>query len=388
MGGRGRKKIITKVIVKKDRRRLSLPQKIIAGVPIKLGLIGSMNRNLEWKFDDGSNNYGNSLVAKVFHRVGQIKVTLVDKLRRDPPLTEVINVIRDTRSLKASVEAVLPNKKVVFTALNFLGKNIKWDFGDGTIKISAKKLISHTYSRLGTFNVTASDFGGRGKKLFQKRIFVSNILPGFRIENLEFTFSNGKYYTIAKKKQYKLDYNLRIKAVGSGILQGKIILDGVNLGFFDIYFNGSNIGFLNNSKKPKLSLINLGMHRLSFAFINYNYSGAKPFLRYFVTEGERISLKAPKDGSVLDQSNPVKFTWTTPYKYLNYEYSYSLIPFQFLNDNQIKWKKATKKNSIFLDISKYGKGKYSYLIIRAINKSGVIKAVSQIYFFKVKREIN
>ena len=74
---------------------------------------------------------------------------------------KTIKIIPDNRSLKISAKAVLPKKKVVFTGINFLGKQIKWDFGDGTTKITSTKYISHVYSKLGKFKVTVSDFGGK-----------------------------------------------------------------------------------------------------------------------------------------------------------------------------------------------------------------------------------
>ncbi len=384
MGGRGIKKIVKNIIVKRDTRKLSLPQKITAGVPVNLGLKGYLSGKYEWKFDDGSVDYGNSLVSKVFKRAGMVRVTLLDKLKNDPPLTKVIKIVPDKRSLMVSAKSVLPKKKVVFTALNFLGKQIKWDFGDGTSKISSAKSISHTYLKQGKYRVIASDFGGKGKKLFQEEILVSNILPGFKIETIEFKFNDGKYYKIVQKNQYKLGYKMRIKTSKTGLLTGKIIVDGMTLGLFEVFMNGNDVGYLKDNVKPKLPLLELGMHKLSFEFTNYKFSGQKPILRYFVTMGKSILLKTPKDNSILNASKTVKFVWTTPYKYLDYEYSFSAIPFQFLNDRQIKWKKSDTKNSFLLDYKKFKKTKFGYLIIRAKDKNDRVKTVSQIYSFRIK----
>jgi len=382
--GRGKKSIIKKVIVKRDTRQISIPQRIIAGVPIDLGLRGRLNGNYVWKFDDGTSGRGQSLASKIFNRVGVIKVVLTDSSKKEPPLTKLIKVIPDTRKLTLSVKTVLPNKRVTFNVKKFLGRKVSWDFGDGIKKITNTKKITHLYSKLGKYKVKVRDFGGKGKKLFEGDILVTDILPGFSIERLEFSFNNGKYYEIARKNQYKLGYKLRIKAVGSGILHGKIFLDGSVLGLFEIYLNGSNIGYLKNSDKPKLPLNELGMHKLSFEFTNYKFAGQKPFLRFFVSQGKRIYLKTPKDNSLLDSTKPVKLVWSKPYKYLDYEYSFSLIPFQFLNDNQIKWEKSESGNFTNIDLKNYKQKKFAYLLIRAINKEKVVKAVSQIYYFKIK----
>ncbi len=384
MGGRGSKEIIKKIIVKRDTRDILLPQKIIEGVPVKVGLKGYVAGNYEWKFDDGSIDQGVSIASKIFKRAGLIKVTLLDKLKKDPPLVKMITVVPDRRLLKLSSEVVLPKKKVICTAVEFLGNQVKWDFGDGETKITNSKSVSHSYSKTGNFKVIASDFGGNGKKLFQKNISVSNILPGFKIQTLEFKFSDGKYYKIAQKNQYKLDYNLRVKAMGSGILFGKILVNDTTLGLFEIYLDGGKVGYLKRSAKPKLPLIDLGMHELSFEFTNFNYSGQKPVLKYFVTIGKSIFLKYPKDNSTLSLLKPVKFVWTNPYKHLEYEYAFSVIPFQFLKDNQVDWTKPKSKNSVSIDLQKLSKAKYGYLIIHAKDKNGTVKTVSQIYSFKIK----
>ena len=384
MGGRGLKNIIKKVIVKTDNRKLSLPQKIIAGVPAKLGLKGYLSGDYEWKFDDGSIARGNSLLSKIFGNAGMVKVTLIDRSKKNPPMIKHIKIVPDMRLIKLSDKAVLPKSKVVFTAVQFLGKEVQWDFGDGTIKTTSAKSISHTYSKLGKFRVIASDFGGKGKKQFQKEVLVSDILPGFRIEAIEFKFNDGKYYNIAQKNQYKLDYKLRIRAKGSGILNGKIIVDGVTLGLFEIYMKGNDVGYLKKSVKPKLPLIELGMHKLYFEFTNFEFSGKKPVLRYFVTIGKSILLKTPRDNSVLSSLKPVKFIWTKPYKNLDYEYSFSSIPFQFLNDDQIKWVRSKTKNSFIMDFKNNKKTKYGYLILRAKDSNDFVKTISQIYSFKIK----
>jgi PKD repeat protein len=278
----------------------------------------------------------------------------------------------------------LPKKKVVFNAVKFLGRKVSWDFGDGTVKVTNAKRVTHLYSKVGKYRVKVRDFGGKGKKLFKGDILVTEILPGFEIERLEFSFNNGKYYKIAQKKQYKLGYKMRIKATGAGILHGKILLDGSVLGLFEIYLNGTDIGYLKNSEKPKLPLNELGMHKLTFEFSNYNFSGQKPFLRYFVSNGKRIILKSPKDNALLKSTEPVKLIWSLPFKKLDYEYAFSIIPFQFLKDKQIKWKKSEKRNYSLIDLNNYKKEKYAYLLIRAKNKANTVKAMSQIYYFRLK----
>ena len=132
--GRDGKAIEKSFLVENDSRRLVLPAEIIAGEAVDMRLQNAAGGNFVWKFSDGDSRSGPEVKGKAFRVVGLQKVSVADPSGKFPPLEKMVQVLPDTRALKSSARYILPREEVVFTAANFKGPGIRWDFGDGSVK--------------------------------------------------------------------------------------------------------------------------------------------------------------------------------------------------------------------------------------------------------------
>jgi len=266
-------KFIEKIImVENDSRFINLPGEIIAGEAIDMQLKNTAAGNFIWKFSDGETRSGQDLKGKSFRHAGPQKITVADADGKYPPLEKTIRMLPDTRVLKSSAGFILPKEEVTFTAMNFKGPGIRWDFGDGTIKENGQAKETHPYSTLGRFQVKAVDFNGRSSKVFSTDVVVAEMTPGFQINTLEFVFGNGKYYRVIAKNSPGPNYQLRVKTKGRGVLNGQFILDNMPIGLFQIIVQENQTGQLAKSQIVALPAIDPGLHELTVKFNNYTFN--------------------------------------------------------------------------------------------------------------------
>ena len=152
--------------------------------------------------------------------------------------------------MKSSAGFILPDESVTFTARNFRGPGVRWDFGDGTVKENGLAGEKHAYAALGRYQVKAVDFNGRSSKVFSAEVVVADMLPGFEVSALEFAFDNGKYYRVIAKNSAAPGYQLRIKARGRGVLNGQFMLDNMSIGLFQMVVQENQTAVLPRAQMP------------------------------------------------------------------------------------------------------------------------------------------
>jgi len=383
--GTDSKKIEKMFNVGSDRRSLSISGEMLTGVPVDIELKNARGGNFVWKIAGGAGGggVGPLLNNAKFDTPGNMIVTIIDRSGKYPPFIKKITVIPDPRVLKLSMDKVLPGEKVKLTAFNFRGNGVEWNFGDGTPPVVSSKVITHKFKNTGVFKVVVKDLAGKGKKLFEKSVRVSEILPGFDIGILELLFDNGKYYRVIPKSSSPPSYKIRFKAKGRGLLRGKWLLDGDTFGQFSIMLYENSVAALKKSELPRLPIIDLGIHELTFKFLNYNYGKSVPILKYFVSNGSAIEIISPIRGSKLVAGEKVTLKWRLKKENQKFEVAVSQIPFRFIEDKQVHWQNAGHKNSFVPDLSQYKKGQWIFWMVRVVDSSGTMINSSETAEFKI-----
>ncbi len=381
--GKGSREIELSINVVRDSRVLELGKTIIAGVPFSMQLKNSQGGNYEWKFQGGKTVSGQNPGEIVFNTPGVKQIILTDRSGLYPPVVKTINVQPDTRSLILGEETVLIGEPLKLTAQNFNGNAVKWDVGDGSPPKILSKTITQTFNKTGTYKITAVDYEGQGKKLFTKTVKVREQTEDFRINALELTFSNGKYYRIVPLNSFSPGYQLKLKINGKGIITGKWLFDGKVFGLFTKLLAGRNLITIKASEVPKLPVLETGIHSLSLDFENYNFEGKIPTLRYFVTNSGSIKTISPLSGSKLTRKDIIKLKWKKKRQGDRFEIAVSEIPFQLQSDNSINWIETGEDTSFDLETAKYKSGDWIYWQVRIVDATGSVSTVSDILFFKI-----
>jgi hypothetical protein len=378
-------KFIEKLIqVENDTRVLVLPPEIIAGEEVSLQLQNSPGGSFNWKFSDGESHSGPDLRAKVFRSAGPQKIMVIDPSGKFPPLEKAVQVIPDVRALKASAEFSLPKEAVTFTAANFKGPGIRWDFGDGTVKENGTASEKHVYAALGRYKVKAVDFGGRSSKPFSVDVVVAEIIPGFEVSLLEFAFDSGKYYRVIPKNSPSPGYKLRVNAKGRGVLNGQFVLDNQSIGLFQLVVQENQTAVLPKSQMSALPALDLGLHALTLKFTNYSFPKRIPVIKYFVTAAGVIQIVSPLIDGKVPAKEKVQLRWSIERKKkLDFEIAISAVPFQFLDDKQVQWLPAGREMDYAFDPAPYKAGDWIYWQVRMLNESKQVQTVSEIASFKL-----
>jgi PKD repeat protein len=381
--GRDGKFIETNVLVENDSRLVSLPGEIIAGEAIDMQLKNAAAGNFIWKFSDGETRSGPELKGKAFRTAGPQKITIADAAGKYPPLEKMIQVLPDMRALKSSAGFTLPKEEVAFTAMNFKGPGIRWDFGDGAVKENGQAMEKHVYNALGRFQVKAVDFNGRSSKVFSAEVVVAEMTPGFEIDTLEFVFDNGKYYRVIAKNSPGPGYQLRVKAKGRGVLSGQFMLDNMPIGLFQLLVNENQSTPLTKNQMAALPVLDLGLHELTVKFSNYAFNKKIPIIKYFVSQAGMIQIVAPVMDSKVSVNNEIKLSWAIERKKPLFEIAISEIPFQFMDDKQIVWRPVASGSSFTFIPGSFKPGIWIYWQVRLLNENKQVQTTSEIAAFKL-----
>lgn len=381
--GKDDKKIYFNLNVVKDNRNFQLGDNIIAGVPTSMKMLNSQGGNFEWKFTGGRVASGQNPGEILFDTPGMKTITVIDRSGLYPPVTKTINVLPDNRSIDLGSKIILKGEALKITINNFKGAAVKLDLGDGTPPKIITKSTTYKYSSTGSFNITALDYKGSGKKLFKKTVQVKEQMSDFEINAVELTFSNGKYYRIIPMKSYSPGYLLKLKLKGRGIITGNWLFDGKVLGIFTKLLSGRSLVTFKGSDIPKLPLLEPGIHSLSLEFTNFKFGGKIPILRYFVTNSGAIRITSPLNGTKKNTGGPLTLKWRKMKKGDKFEIAVSEVPFQFLSKKNIKWEKTGENNHFDIDTISFTKGKWIYWQVRIIDANGTMTTASEISHFKI-----
>ena len=381
--GRDGKFIEMIVQVENDPRLIRMPAEIIAGEEITMQLQNSAPGSFAWKFSDGDSRSGLEIRAKSFRTPGPHKITVVDTAGKFPPLEKTVQVIPDTRSLKAAPDFILPKEAVTFTAANFKGPGIRWDFGDGTVTENGQRVEKHVFPGLGRYRVQAVDFNGRSSKEFAVDVVVAEITPGFEVRALEFAFDNGKYYRVVAKTSPSLGFNLRIKAKGRGVLAGQFMLDNMSLGLFQIVIQENQTALLPKTQMPALPVIDLGLHELTLKFSNFSSNLRIPVLKYFVTAAGVIQIDFPVIDAKVSVRKKIDLRWTIAQKNPQFEIAVSAVPFEFLDDKQVEWLPVKGDGGYSFDPAPFKPGSWIYWQVRLLGANRQVLTTSEIASFRL-----
>jgi hypothetical protein len=381
--GRDGKSIEKIISVENDNRLISLPSAIIAGEEVAMELQNAGAGNFVWKFSDGESRSGQKLQGKAFRSPGPQRITVSDASGKYPPLEKTVQVLPDTRALKCSTGFILPKEEVTFTALNFKGPGVRWDFGDGTVKENGQVAERHVFSDLGRYQVKAVDYNGRSSKVFRTEVVAAEMTPGFEVSSLELAFNNGKYYRVIAKNNASPGYHLRVKARGRAVLTGQFILDNMSLGLFQLVIQENQVASLPKLQLPALPAIDLGLHELTVKFNNYTFGKRLPILKYFVSAAGTIQIVAPLIEEKVPAGEAVDLRWSIARKKALFEIAISDIPFQFLDEKQIEWRPLGEASSYLLAPDAYKPGTWVYWQVRLVNESGQVQTTSESASFKL-----
>ncbi|HEX7501854.1 MAG TPA: hypothetical protein VF451_00420, partial [Acidobacteriota bacterium] len=382
--GRDGKAIERNIVVENDSRLISLPGEVIAGEAFAMQLQNAGAGDYTWKFSDGESRGGGlELRGKVFRSPGPQRITVADASGKYPPLEKTVQVLPDNRVLKESAGFILPREEVAFTALNFRGPAVRWDFGDGNVKENGRLAERHAYGALGRYQVKAVDFNGGSSKVFSAEVVVAEMTPGFEVSALEFVFDNGKYYRVIAKNSPGPGYQLRVKARGRGVLAGQLILDNMSIGLFQVVVQENQAAALPKDQMPALPVTDLGLHELTVKFSNYSFNKHFPIIKYFVSAAGMIQIVAPLIDARVPAGKTVELRWGIERKKPRFAIAISELPFQFLDDKQIEWRPLGAASSYPFAPGPRRPGTWIYWQVRLLNESGQVQTTSEIASFKL-----
>jgi len=121
---------------------------------------GDFTGSVEWDFGDGSTVSGGTTISHAYLSAGTFVVKATVMMGGRPKTTQTKIAITENRAISYIPSSPKAGEIVIFQAENFISTQIKWNFGDGTIKTSGPHQ-THAYSGPGTFTVTATDLDGR-----------------------------------------------------------------------------------------------------------------------------------------------------------------------------------------------------------------------------------
>ena len=154
---------IQATIAIRDRRAVSFsPQNPLPGQSVNFQSKQFLSNCVIWNFNDQTGNQrGHKSIQHAFAAPGTYQVTARDQCGDAPAVTTAVQV-RETRRLTASPSAPECGEKVMFKAQGFLTPCVVWTFNDQTGNVTGGQSTAHTFSRPGTYQVSARDQCGDG----------------------------------------------------------------------------------------------------------------------------------------------------------------------------------------------------------------------------------
>jgi PKD repeat protein len=116
--------------------------------------------SVQWTFGDGGTSTGGTTVSHKYLAAGTFNVVARVNCDGNWTNTSTKVAVKEERRISFNPAHPTPQETVTFHAENFLAAQIKWNFGDGTIKNYGSAVETHAFSGPGTFAVTATDFNG------------------------------------------------------------------------------------------------------------------------------------------------------------------------------------------------------------------------------------
>ncbi len=154
LGGDDRTSITCQVTIEADNRRVdAAPRAPRARDKVTFTAQNFSGGSLRWDFGDGKAVSGGSSAAHYFRRAGSFRVRAWDSSEAPETAVELsLTVAPDNRRLQVTPSPPRANLDVNFTAANFSGPLLRWNFGEGKIE-SGGLAMSHVYGSAGKYQV-------------------------------------------------------------------------------------------------------------------------------------------------------------------------------------------------------------------------------------------
>lgn len=227
------------------------------------------------------------------------------------PFSMLVSPVFDqTRRITFAPSDPVVQQPVTFHAENFPNPQIKWDFGDGLPITCQGTTITHSYSQSGTFLVKAKSWCGDDAVTTTISVRVkSGEVRGpralFKISFIQLRFQDGKsFQTVAKNAKLKAFAD--IKYEGTGVLQGRWIVDGATFKQFSQTASSARPCAITSGDVPGLPTTEPGLHEVTLRFTSPEVEMAIPRIRYFVSSRE----KAPARPLTLHLAGSVRYLLT------------------------------------------------------------------------------
>lgn len=381
-----------------NRRILFQPQSPRVDQPVYFQARDFLTSTIDWNLGDGTIITGGG--AAITHRYqtpGMYTVSARDSTINHTPITTTVNILEENRYITVSPPEVRVNETVTVRAFNFRGnifgkggpgEFILWNFGDGTERIG-REVETHSYTRAGTYTITARDESGESQVPFTVQVTVRGIDDEVNLEIAEIRLDNGKYYKVVSKNSKNIRAVLRMKMRGTGIFSGYWEVDGHPFEFFNEVVSQGLLKEIYTRRLPGIPTIEPGIHRITLkltrpADLNVRF----PVLKYFVLPYEStVKTLTPPDGFVAKDKEIPEFSWEEPKGANKYQIAFSNYLYAIMNNTpDLKWidvgidLKFTPGEFTWNSLKR---NQWTYWKVRALNTFGEVVAESDIMDIKV-----
>ncbi|MBA4197828.1 MAG: hypothetical protein C0459_09770, partial [Chitinophaga sp.] len=152
-------------IVGQKAGRMQLSDSISNCLPFTITAINksAVTTNTVWNFGDGNNATGDS-VQHAYNNNGQFKINMKATSTGGCVYVDsgYVRITSPTGNLQTHAGYNCVNSNIVFTASTNNTDSIKWNFGDSSIITSTLNNIKHSYTKAGTYFVTAQLINKQG----------------------------------------------------------------------------------------------------------------------------------------------------------------------------------------------------------------------------------
>lgn len=367
------------------RRNVASPR---VDQPVLFHATNFLSTVIDWNFGDGTVQTGVGVL--VWHRFaapGTYVVSARDAAINHTPATNTVVVLEENRYIVVSPPEVRVNLPVSVQAFNFRGNLIAWNFGDGAQK-SGGHTESHTYTRPGTFTITARDENGQSQVPFTATVRVRGIDDVVNLEMLEVRLDNGKYYKVVPRKSKDIAAILRMRMNGSGIVSGYWEVDGHPFEFFNETVSQGDVKEIITRKIPGLPTLNPGVHTVAVRLTRPMPDVQLPTLKYYVLPYDGVMAAiTPVDGFVAKDSQIPKFAWEPAQGASRYQIAFCDNLWPIMQDNEnLEWI-DNQLECLFTPgaaaWNKIRRNAWTYWKVRALDTFGNVLAESAIQEIKV-----
>jgi PKD repeat protein len=346
--------------------------------------------SIDWNFGDGATITGGVTVTHRYQNTGAFTISAREAGLVDvTTVTSTLTVLPENRSITASSNQPMINEKVTFTALNFRGRFILWNFGDGSAAVIGSRSIAHGYAQPGRYTVVARDERGVSSVELTTSVHVVGITDQVGLLLAELTLDNGKVYKVIPKNSKAIKGILRMKMRGTGIVSGNWIVDDRPLEFFSHTAHQGQIVDITTSPIPGLPVQEPGLHTLTVRLLRPSDGNVTfPILKYFVQPYENLIVPiAPLDSYLAKEAEIPEFSWQKANDASYYQIAFSSSLLSMLENNPpLNWIETKEQCHMTPDAVAWNalaRNRWIYWKVRGVDALGNPVAESPMQQFKI-----